>query len=72
MDLNKKVGNVKLSVLLVGIVTSFLCAILMSIVDIIVILPRIYRLLVWMCMWIPISVVLSRLYNIYARTKSSN
>jgi len=72
MDLNTKVGNVKLSVLLVAVVTSFLCAILMSIIEIIVILPGIYRFVVWMCMWIPISMVLSKLYNIYERTKSSN
>jgi hypothetical protein len=72
MDLNRKVGNVKLSVLLVGVVTSLFCAILMSIVELFVILPGIYRFIVWMCIWIPISLVLSKFYAIYARTKSSN
>jgi len=72
MDLNTKVGNVKLSVLLVGVITSLLCAILMSIVEVFVILPSIYRFIVWMCMWIPIAMVLSKFYAIYARTKSSN
>jgi len=72
MDLNTKVGNVKLSVLLVGVITSLLCAILMSIVEVFVILPSIYRFIVWMCMWILIAMVLSKFYAIYARTKSSN
>jgi hypothetical protein len=71
MDLNKKVGNVKLSVLLVGIATSLLCATMMSIVEVFIIMPTIYRFLLWMCMWVPISLALSKCYDIYIRKKSS-
>jgi len=71
MDLNAKIGNVKLSVLLIAVITSFLCATLMSIAEIFVILPGLYRFMAWMCMWIPISLVLSKLYGIYSRKKSS-
>jgi hypothetical protein len=72
MDLNKKIGNVKLSVLLIWVLTSLICAILMSIVEVFIIMPGIYRFVFWMCMWVPISIVITKCYDIYAPTKSSN
>jgi hypothetical protein len=72
MDMNSKIGNVKVSQLLVVVVASLLCAVIISIVEHFVVLSYISRFVVWMCIYIPIYLGLSKLYGIYTRTKSSN
>jgi hypothetical protein len=72
MDMNSKIGNIKVSQLLIVAVASLLCLIVISIVEHFVVLSYIYRFVVWMCIYIPVSLGLSKLYGIYTRTKSSN